>query len=78
MAFPESVKDAAFKRSGGRCECKRSSHSNHTSRCSTTITRHSAEYHHVVSEDAGGPDTLDNCEALCKTCHKQTGSYGGH
>ncbi len=77
MAFSESVKDAAFKRSGGHCECNRSSHTNHTIRCSTTITRHGAEYHHVKSQDAGGPDTLDNCEALCKTCHQQTKSYGG-
>ncbi len=77
MAFPESVKDAAFKRSGDRCECNRSSHSNHSNRCPTTITRYSAEYHHVKSEEAGGADTLENCEALCKTCHRQTGSYGG-
>lgn len=74
MAFSESVKDAAFKRSGGRCECTRSSHTNHTGRCPTTITRHSAEYHHV---DSTGPDTLANCEALCVTCHRQTESYGG-
>jgi len=73
MAFSESVKDEAFKRSGGRCECTRSSHDNHTGRCSTTITRHTAEYHHVT---AGGPDILSNCEALCKGCHKQTQSYG--
>ena len=76
MAFSESVKDAAFKRSGGRCECWRSTHG-HMGRCGTTITRHSAEYHHVTSEEAGGSDGQENCEALCFPCHKKTGSYGG-
>ncbi len=71
MPFPESVKDAAFARSGGRCECERSSHSNHTGRCPTGITRHTAEYHHVQPEEDGGPDTLANCRALCKACHRQ-------
>jgi 5-methylcytosine-specific restriction protein A len=79
MAFSESVKDAAFRRSGGQCECKRTSHSSHWwGRCSTAITRHGAEYHHIISQDAGGSDGLENCEALCVPCHKATGSYGGH
>ncbi len=77
MAFSDSTKDDAFKRSNGRCECTRSSHTNHTARCSTTITRHGAEYHHVVSQNSGGSDSLSNCQALCSICHKQTGSYGG-
>ena len=81
-AFSEAIesgatKDQAFARSGGRCECTRSSHTNHTGRCPTTIRRHTAEYHHRVSESAGGGDGLSNCEALCVTCHRQTGSYGG-
>ncbi len=77
MAFSESIKDQAFKRSGGSCECTRSSHENHTGRCSATVTRHSAEYHHVLSQDAGGGDGLENCEVLCTSCHRQTRSYGG-
>ena len=79
MPFPESVKDQAFARSGGRCECTRQ-HPNsptaphHGGRCSTTFTRHGAwEAHHAV---AGGLDTLSNCEAVCLTCHVLTGSYG--
>jgi 5-methylcytosine-specific restriction endonuclease McrA len=77
MAFSESTKDAAFRRSGGQCECRRSSHGHWTGRCSTKITRHGAEYHHVVSQDAGGSDGLENCEALCVSCHQKTKSYGG-
>jgi 5-methylcytosine-specific restriction protein A len=76
MAFPDWVKDAAFRRSGGRCECRRSSHGHPFGRCSATITRYGAEFHHITSQAAGGPDTLENCEALCITCHRQTRSYG--
>lgn len=77
MAFSESVKDAAFRRSGGQCECRRTTHG-HSGRCQTKITRYSAEYHHVVSQNAGGSDGLENCEALCVTCHTKTGSYGSY
>jgi 5-methylcytosine-specific restriction endonuclease McrA len=77
MAFPDSVKDAAFKRSGGRCECGRTSHPKHPrGRCPTAISTQSVDYHHVRSRKAGGPDTLANCEALCRKCHKLTKSYG--
>ena len=77
MAFSESVKDAAFRRSGGQCECRRTTH-RRIGRCGTNITRYGAEYHHIVSQNAGGSDGLDNCEALCVTCHQQTKSYGVH
>lgn len=77
MAFSESIKDKAFKRSGGQCECKRTTHG-HSGRCKTRITRHGAEYHHVLSQSAGGTDGLENCEALCTTCHRKTRSYGGY
>ena len=77
MAFAESIKDEAFRRSGGQCECTRYSHS-HFGRCPTKVTRYSPEYHHILSQDAGGSDGLSNCEVLCVTCHKQTASYGAH
>jgi hypothetical protein len=73
MAFPEYVKDAAFRRSGRRCECRRPSHG-HGRRCPTQIWRHrNVHYHHV---NAYGEDILSNCEALCIKCHKLTHSYG--
>lgn len=79
MAFSESVKDqAAFRRSGGRCECKRRHHSHGVSRCSRTVTRPSAEFHHVTAESVGGSNGLSNCEVLCLPCHKGTPSYGRH
>lgn len=76
MAFSDAVKDAAFKNSGGQCECVRTSHNHPFRRCSAKVTRHSAEYHHKTADAAGGPDTLANCEVLCVTCHRNTASYG--
>ena len=77
MAFTDLIKDGAFRRSNGQCECRRTTHG-HIGRCPAIITRHRAEYHHVVSQDAGGSDGLENCEALCTTCHQKTRSYGGY
>jgi len=83
MAFSESVKDEAFKRSGGRCECNRqhtgiNDAPHHGGRCSKTFTRHGNWHaHHKVSLKAGGSDTLSNCEVLCIKCHELTKSYGG-
>jgi 5-methylcytosine-specific restriction endonuclease McrA len=77
MAFPDSVKAAAYRRSGGLCECKRTGHG-HTGRCAKRLTPTSGEYHHVTSVAAGGSDTLVNCEYLCTSCHAKTRSYGRH
>ena len=73
--FPEPIKDAAFKRSKGRCECLRKTHKWHrVGRCKTTIgRRRNVNYHHIRAK---GADTLANCEALCLRCHKKTRSYG--
>ena len=78
MSFSESVKDQAFARSGGRCECHREHAGqdapHHSGRCLKTFTRYGAwEAHHI---SASGPDTLSNCEALCKICHELTRSFG--
>jgi hypothetical protein len=79
MAFSEATKDAAYRRSGGRCECTREHAGmpgapHHGGRCSATFTRHGAwEAHHIV---AGGPDTLSNCQVVCVRCHRLTATYG--
>ncbi|MFQ5574093.1 MAG: HNH endonuclease [Terriglobia bacterium] len=73
MTFPETVKDQAFARSGGRCECRRQharqNTPHHDSRCTKLFARHGEQWeaHHIMT---GGPDTLSNCEALCLACHK--------
>ena len=73
MALPQTVKDAAIKRAGGKCECRRSTCS-HSGRC----TKSGVEYNHKKSQRTGGSDTLANCEVLCVQCHKNTKSYGAH
>lgn len=78
MAFSEAIKDQAFARSGGRCECYREHQGlnapHHGGRDTTTFTRHGAWHAHHIN--ANGPDTLSNCEALCVTCHQLTQTYG--
>ncbi len=73
MPFPQSVKDAVKKRSGGRCECRRSI-CPHSGRC----TARAAEFNHKQSQRSGGSDTPANCEHLCESCHRRTRSYGAH
>ena len=75
MAFSDSVKDAAHHRSRGQCECARQhtgtiNASHFGGRCPTEVTRHGAEYHHLLSVETGGIDTLGNCQVLCVTCHR--------
>jgi 5-methylcytosine-specific restriction endonuclease McrA len=84
MAFSELVRDQAYWRSGGRCECARlhplALYPPHRGgRCSRTFARHGGQWeaHHRLSVAAGGSDTLANCEVLCVACHQLTASYGG-
>lgn len=79
MSFSETVKDAALKRSGGRCECRRVRHKWHTGkqRCKKTVTPRTAQFHHVTAQSApSSHDGLSNCEVLCRECHEGTASYG--
>jgi len=76
MAFSREVTDAAWKRAGGKCECARDCRPHLGRRCNTALTSGNWHAHHIVSQNAGGPDTLNNCEALCIPCHENTRSYG--
>jgi 5-methylcytosine-specific restriction endonuclease McrA len=82
MAFSESIKDQAYTRSDGRCECTRQhvglNANHHGGRCPKTFTRYGGQWeaHHIVSVLAGGPDTLSNCQVLCIHCHELTRTYG--
>lgn len=72
MSFPDSVKAAALKRSGGKCECARRDHPAHPARrCAAPVTEDSAWYFHRTAESSGGNDSLFNCEVLCPACHEQ-------
>ena len=81
MAFPESVMNRAFARSGGRCECKRrhlrddSDAPHRDGRYAKTLTRHGKWHAHHIKSDR--PPVFSNCEVLCVACHKLTRSREG-
>lgn len=68
MAFSEATKEQALASAGNRCECVRASHL-HSGRCTTTLTKTSAECHHKTAVASGGGDGISNCEVLCHACH---------
>jgi len=79
MAFPTSIVDQAWNKSGGQCECTRTGHG-HSGRCSRELLKvrrgvespYGWETHHKT---VGCDDTLSNCEVLCLSCHKETQTY---
>jgi 5-methylcytosine-specific restriction endonuclease McrA len=68
MAFSEATKEQALASAGNRCQCTRVSHI-HSGRCNVTLTKSTAEGHHMTAVASGGSDALSNCEVLCHTCH---------
>lgn len=77
MAFFDEVVAQAWKRAGGRCECRRTTHNHPYVRCNKELvwenrgreSRGAWEAHHISST---GDDTLSNCEILCWDCHQRT------
>lgn len=71
----QKLRDEAYKRAGGQCECTMTSACSHHSggrRC-THMLRGEWELHRIT---AGGPYALSNVIAMCQTCHRNTPSYG--
>lgn len=77
MAFSEDVKQRAYERAGGKCECTMRGCSHHAAgvRCNAML-RGGWHAHHRTSVASGGSDDLGNCQALCVTCHRNTATYG--
>ena len=77
MAFSDNDIEQVWKRSGGKCECRRWNHKHNVVRCGQALAfgiRGTAgqgrwEAHRV---DRSGGDTLSNCEILCWDCYKRT------
>jgi len=77
MAFSEEVVAQAWRRAGGKCECRRTTHNHSYVRCNKELVwenrgregRGAWEAHHI--SDTGG-DVLSNCEILCWDCHQRT------
>ena len=85
MSFSQDIIDQARRRAGGKCECTRSQCPAHSGyRCNKVLDPKNSQSgmewhaHHTTSQDAGGTDTLQNCEILCVECHKNTESFGGN
>lgn len=74
MAVSEETRKKLYQRAGGRCECRMRvcSHHHAGTRCPHKLNP-GWEAHHRT---AGGPDNLDNLDAMCVTCHKNTRTYG--
>lgn len=82
MTFSQEIIDQAWSRASGKCECTLNV-CRHAGRCNKELDPQNAtpgkkwHAHHIVSLDAGGPDSLSNCQILCIECHENTHSYGG-
>lgn len=65
--FAAEVKRQAIKRAGFVCEGVNEA----GIRCRIEIGRgQPVEYDHVITDWMGGEPTLENCQALCRVCHK--------
>lgn len=88
MDFTEETLRQAFRRSEGRCECKRGQcgHPGTPGRCTRRFNYNDRarsdesgwQANHIQSNASGGSGGLANCEILCVPCHKKTKSYGSH
>lgn len=87
MAFSDTTVFAAWKRSGGRCECRNGKCGHYKWGCNSKLVWEyrgldflpgAWEAHHIIPVSKGGRDTVENCQILCIDCHKNTPSYGEH
>lgn len=75
MPFTDSVKEQAFKRSGGKCECK-SQHAgerapHHGAKCPRAFFEVWGWYvNPLIPEEKGGSSALENAEVLCLECYQ--------
>lgn len=59
------VKAWVLKRAKGRCEC-----CEEKAPFTTESERPFLEVHHLIRLKDGGPDTIENCAAVCPNCHR--------
>ena len=69
MTLSETVKERAYKRSGGQCECSKTGHG-HFGRCDSMVTRYGAQFH--LKDHGEIEPTLSSVEVLCLFCFRQT------
>jgi hypothetical protein len=76
MALSEKVIEQAWKRAGGKCECKRWSHKHSIVRCGKELVfsnkgKAGQGRWEVRQIDKLAGETVANCEILCADCYKQ-------
>ncbi len=59
--FTKSIMRDAFLRCGGHCEGEN---------CGARLLAGDFHYDHIIPDALGGEPTLDNCQVLCRACHK--------
>ena len=79
MPFTDDIKNQRFELCDGRCECAEEGH-DHYGHCAAALVesnngREGAgawEAHHLIPEQYGGTDSLQNCRIYCWPCHERT------
>lgn len=74
VSLTPTVRQQLFDRARGQCECRMSVCSHH--RAGARCPHRLGEGWEAHRKTAGGGYTLSNLIAMCKTCHKNTRTYG--
>lgn len=68
--FTKATKRAALERSGGQCEAKGKDYGMpEYQRCGVSLAL-GVEFDHVILEANSHDNSLENCAAICKACHR--------
>ena len=69
MVLPgdQKVREDAYKRADGLCECTMRTCNHHTGRCDAALSSH-WELHRISTD---GGYTINNVIAICETCKSQ-------
>lgn len=57
--FSAKTRAQAFERQSGRC-----------THCGVQLTPGNVEYDHRITCEQGGDNSLENCDPVCRNCHK--------
>jgi 5-methylcytosine-specific restriction endonuclease McrA len=70
IEFTKPTKRLALERSGMLCEgIGRQYGLDHGKRCNAPLG-YGVDFDHVIADAIGGDNSLDNCAAVCRDCHR--------
>jgi 5-methylcytosine-specific restriction endonuclease McrA len=67
--FSRQTKREALTRSGGKCEASGPLYGLSAERCNAPLG-YGVEFDHYLLAANGGDNSLENCRAVCKACHR--------